>query len=122
MITGNENQRFVRMLGGKVNCNLNHIPGANVLDCGTRIVGMAGPVDFSAFYHHVEAGVAIQHRDALLNVIFERPSGVRTVDFIVHRLAVREILGDDNRFASVGSERLRFRLGLYNLNQRQSLS
>ena len=114
VVARDENQCFIRMLCREIDCDLHRVrKGKRIVNRGTRVIGMARPVDLATLYHHEETLVAVEHRDALLNIVLEGPCGFCAVDFIAHGLAVREVFRDDDRLACVGRKRLRFSLGLY---------
>ena len=71
---------------------------------------MAGPVDLTALGHQEETLLVFQQLDALFHVIGQLPLAVGSVHGVVHRLAVGEVLGDDEGLARPGRQRRRARL------------
>ena len=85
----------VELLGGLNGvAHLQHI-----VDGSGGIVGVAGPVDLTGLGHQEETLLVFQQLDALFHVIGQLPLAVGGVHGIVHRLAVGEVLGDDEGLA-----------------------
>ena len=90
------------MLFGKVNSNLNRIGQRNsVYDSCSCVVGVAGPVDLAALAHHEEAGVVVEHFNALPDMVGKRPLLVCAVNFIKHGVGVSQMLVN-NDYLAVG--------------------
>ena len=97
MVTCYNNERFVRVLLGKVDGDLYRIgQRQRIGHSRARVVGMARPVDLATLAHHEEAGVVVQHLDALCDVVGQRPFAVLPIHFVVHGIGVCQMLVDQD--------------------------
>ena len=97
VVAGHQDQRLVGVLPGEVDGDLYRIgQGHGVVDGGGGVVGVAGPVDLTAFAHHEEALIVVQNLDALLHIIGQRPHGVGTVQLISHGAGIGQVLVDED--------------------------
>ena len=114
MISCYKNQSLVRMFIIKLYRFSNCIVHSHSICNGScRIIGMAGPVDFSAFYHHKEACVIIQNLNAFFHIICKRPFAFHTVHIIAHGIVICQSLVNDNCFSVFCCQRLCLSLSFY---------
>ena len=73
---------------------------------------MAGPVDLAALAHHKEAGVVVQHFDALGYIVSQSPHVVGAVQLIGHGVGVGQVLVDDDGFLCIGADGVGLGVGL----------
>ena len=97
MVAGHKDERFVRVLFGKVDGDLYRIgQRQRIGHSRASVIGVAGPVDLAAFAHHKEAGVVVQNLDALFDVVGQRPFAVLPIHFVVHSVRVCQMLVDQD--------------------------
>ena len=100
MISCYDDQCFFRMLIIEFHCLFHRIvKGNRIRDGRRRIIGMACPVDLAAFHHHKEPFIVIQHLDALLHIVRQRPFLFGPVQLIRHGAAVCKVLINGNNLA-----------------------
>ena len=97
MVTCYNNERFVRVLLGKVDGDLHRIGQRQRIghSCAS-VVGVAGPVDLATLAHHEEAGVVVKDLNTLFDIVGQRPFAVLPVHFVVHGIGVRQMLVDQD--------------------------
>ena len=105
VVAGDQDQGLGGMLLGKVDGNLYGLGhGQSIGDGGAGIVGVAGPVDLAAFAHHEEAGIVVQHLNALGHIISQTPLVFLPVHVVGHGVGVRQVFIDqDDLFVSGGN-------------------
>ena len=100
------------MLLGKVHSHLHCVSQSHgVVDGGSGVVGVAGPVDLAALTHHEEAVVVVQHLDALLHVVSQRPHVLGAVQLVGHGVAVGQILVHQNGLLGISAHSLGLLVG-----------
>ena len=113
MVAGDQDEGLVSMLLGEVDGHLYRIgQGLGIVDGGGGVVGVAGPVDLAALAHHKEAGVVVQHFDALGYIVSQSPHVVGAVQLIGHGVGVGQVLVDDDGFLCIGADGVGLGVGL----------
>ena len=116
MISCYQDQSLIRMFIIKLYCFSNCIVHSHSICNGScRIICMAGPVNFSAFYHHKEACVIIQNLNAFFHIICKRPFAFLTVHIIAHGIIICQSLVNYNGFSVFCCQRFCFSLSFYYL-------
>ena len=105
MVGGDKDQGLVGVGVVEVHRSLNGVAHLqHIVDGGSGIVGVAGPVNLTGLGHHKEALLVVQQLDALLDVVGQLPLAVGSVHGVVHGLAVTQILGNDQGLACTGGQ------------------
>ena len=105
VVGSDQDQGLIGVLAGKIHRSLHGIAQfQHIVDGSGGIVGMAGPVDLAGLGHQEEALGVVQQFDALLHIVGQLPLAVGGIQGVVHGLAVRQVLGDDEGLACTGSQ------------------
>ena len=97
MVTGHKDERFVRVLLGKVDGDLYRIgQRQRIGHSRASVVGVARPVDLAALAHHEEARVVVKDFNTLCDIVGQRPFAVLPIHFVVHGIGVCQMLVDQD--------------------------
>ena len=103
VVSGHQDQGIIGMLGVELHSGLHRVVHLDhIMDGGSGIVGVAGPVDLAGLHHHKEAVAVVQQLNALADIVGQLPLSRSGIHGVVHGLAVGQILGNDQGLACPG--------------------
>ena len=103
MVGGDQDQGIIGVLVIELHRSLNRVAHfQGIVDAGSGVIGVAGPVNLAALGHDEEALVVVQQLDALLDVVGQLPLACGGVHGVAHGVAVGQLLGDNQGLACAG--------------------
>jgi len=109
VVAGDDDERFLRMLGRKVNRDLNRVgQGNGVVDAGHGVVSVAAPIDLAALGHQEEAVFVVKVANSGRHDFGQRQRipalgrDAAAVDLILHGVVLIGIGHDGQRTAAFG--------------------
>ena len=69
VVSGHQDQGIIGMLGVELHSGLHRVVHLDhIMDGGSGIVGVTGPVDLAGLHHHKEAVAVVQQLNALADI------------------------------------------------------